>query len=966
MINRRRGKALSTNIPIYTLSGGVGRQAPSKRLPSESQELTNAMVSVERSIEKRPGTDTMPILALGNDNFTGERLGLPSGGDYEFFWHSLSEDARYLIVVNRNASDPADVLYYVFYYNQAGQYFEDQTPPNTVDDDVRAYLTHSESDPKIPLKLVSRGQNLVFLNPDVKAGYTSKPQDLTAGTEVDKRGTVEVLAQDETIWCKIDLYGKIIGDGTPGDPYLEDEKGKEVEYLTAVNVDPAGIAVFWDSYSNYAKGTEVLVLPGTAKIGSAGGNGIRQAEGDQDGVTQYYYILQAQQTVTADSAIGASSLWIVVATDNPSFDQSVTPWSLLPELDLDRTPTQVPVQDWQYPDSSKPQLGQSLPTFQDLTIPPLTSDVRFGNNGAEQMFEDLYGLLPGNVTIDSAEGKVYYIQTGYQGQAPGYYIAKSIESPYFQKVRTPDGYSLFDAKRMPVELEFVGGTVGAQWSWSLIEWAERTSGTLDTNPGPTPFRDGNQRKISTIAFYRNRLFMSSGDVIFSSRDGDFTDLWIEDPGVIVDTDPIDVAASANKYTPITSMVPFNEYMFVNTNADTQYELLGSENQITPFTSQLQPMTFYSTAPLIEPLTLGNNIFFYDAERLYLYFGRGSTLATAQELSSHCPKYLPDNIGATSVAASQDSILAVDADLKSDVYLYTTRYRGEQVLQNAFYRYHYDGGEVLSMKSWDNDVYMVVKRGDNFHIERQLMRYDEKNIPRLDRKELITLRLSPTLPLATTRGGDNGYFNPAEQETTVRVPFEVPAYDSLSPADETSYELVNTSGVRFSIKKITPDASGNFSDVIVAGELQDGELLYFGQRFTMIIQMSPQFVRDEQNNPVEGVLNLASMVTRHYNTGNYDVVVQRRDRPLEDILAAYEIRDPALLPFTTSFTAVRTDQVLDSDLPVDNVEYQGELVSKIMGYSDKTEIYILSDYFTPVNITNLDIRGKFTRKYSSIL
>ena len=59
--------------------------------------------------------------------------------------------------------------------------------------------------------------------------------------------------------------------------------------------------------------------------------------------------------------------------------------------------------------------------------------------------------------------------------------------------------------------------------------------------------------------------MSSGDVIFSSRDGDFTDLQIEDPGIIVDTDPIDMPP-ANKYTPITSMVPFNEYMFVNTNA----------------------------------------------------------------------------------------------------------------------------------------------------------------------------------------------------------------------------------------------------------------------------------------------------------------------------------------------------------------------------------------------------------------
>ena len=70
-----------TTIPIYTLSGGVGRQAPSKRLPSESQELVNALCSVERSIEKRPGTDLMGI-RLSSTEYTGETLGLDPDGVY--------------------------------------------------------------------------------------------------------------------------------------------------------------------------------------------------------------------------------------------------------------------------------------------------------------------------------------------------------------------------------------------------------------------------------------------------------------------------------------------------------------------------------------------------------------------------------------------------------------------------------------------------------------------------------------------------------------------------------------------------------------------------------------------------------------------------------------------------------------------------------------------------------------------
>ena len=244
MTNPRRGKTLSTNIPIYTLSGGVGRQAPSKRLPSEAQEMINALCTVERSVEKRPGTDLVPIWTDENGTYTGDRLGLPEGGTYEFFWHALSDDARYLFIINRAAvnssDDPEDRLYYTYYYNQAEDRFEDHTASGQsgIDLDVRAYLTHGSA----KLKLVTRGQNLVFLNPDVAAGYTSSYDSAN------------------TAWVTHNL------DGTQKDgsiPANVDAIGAEVEYKTATNVDPEGIAQYWDPYSTYVAGTTVLYLAGT-------------------------------------------------------------------------------------------------------------------------------------------------------------------------------------------------------------------------------------------------------------------------------------------------------------------------------------------------------------------------------------------------------------------------------------------------------------------------------------------------------------------------------------------------------------------------------------------------------------------------------------------------------------------------------------------------------------------------------
>ena len=935
MNNRRRGKTLTTNIPIYSLSGGVGRQAPSKRLPSESQELINALCSVERSIEKRPGTDLMPIRGSFEDtpidSWTAESLGLVVGGTYEFFWHSLSDSARYLFVVDRQASDNADLLYYIFYFNQAGDYFEDHTPSDQtgIDPDVRAYITYGVS----PLKLVTRGQNLVFLNPDVYAGYTS--------TYHDGSGEWRTHGLDGIQTATVDAIG-----------------GKE-EYLSAIRVDPQGIATYWDQYSTYVAGTTLLYIGGLVS--------------DPGGHTGHNNGLDYTKTTI---------LSVVSSTTQPfpaTHPDDGTHYSIIAEEGdfTEREPRQIPVKDWEYPDSTKPQLGQSLPTFNDLRLPPLDSDVLYGNNNAQTMLNALYGLEIGvdttpadgdwddisTLQYNSAEGKIYYIQTGFQGQSPGYYIAKSVTAPHMQQIRTPDEYSIFDKKRMPMQLAFVGGAdVFAQWEWSTIEWAERTSGDKEINPGPTPFKNGRQAQIKTIAFFRNRLWMSSGDVVFSSRENDTTDLWIDDPGILTATDPIDISASTNRYTPITSMVPFKDYMFVNTDEDTQYELMGSENQITPFTAELQPMTFYSTAPLVDPLTLGNHIFFYDAERLYLYLGRGGSLSTAQELSSHCPKYLPIEYGATAVAAAQDTLLAVDGNNEEDVYLYTTRYRGNEIVQNAFYKFNYENAAVKSIKAWDNYAYMVVKRGVDFFIERQHLRYDDIDIPRLDRKQKITMS-----PKSTALDGSddtnpifdlaafNCYYNEANVETTVRIPYE------LDPSQE--YDFVGIDGVSYAIKDIT--VGTNFTDIIVAGNVTSGDY-WIGRSFTTVIQLSTQFLRNDQNNPQEGILNIASLLTRHYNTGNYDVVVQRRGRPVDDIQLAYESRDTDLLNFTTSFAAPQSDTFADSDLSISNIEYQGELISKIMGFSDKIEIFILSDYFTPMNITNLQVKGKFKATYSGVL
>ena len=66
--SRRQGSPSAvTKLPIFTLSGGVSKQAQSKRLPTEAENMDNALVSLERSFEKRPGFDI-----IKQSTFTGD------------------------------------------------------------------------------------------------------------------------------------------------------------------------------------------------------------------------------------------------------------------------------------------------------------------------------------------------------------------------------------------------------------------------------------------------------------------------------------------------------------------------------------------------------------------------------------------------------------------------------------------------------------------------------------------------------------------------------------------------------------------------------------------------------------------------------------------------------------------------------------------------------------------------------
>ena len=861
----------SRKIAINSLKDGVGRQAPSKRLPSEAEELVNVLVTVENSAEKRPGTACVQCeTSDGSGTVTtyGD-LELPVGHDLMHYWFDLTPEVAYLITIDYTDDDT------LLYVHGLRHSTDGVSPPELFkvsqlsalsNASLASYIRYGNdtTTAQDALRVIALGPRLLILNTKVFTGYTSGDDGKTIG--FDGLAT----ATDDTV-------------------------GSEANYLSSIHVDPQGTATIYVANKAYAGGEEVY---------TPGGN-----------------VFKANDSISA--------------ADNTSL--AISEWD-----DTGRATERIPVQDFRYPTSAKAYLGQSVNDISDIKLPPSANDWQVSNN-AESMLAALYpdelgDGANGRDSLTAGKGKVYYIANGYGGNDPGYYIVRSVtEKPYLMPIRTPDKYSKIDELRMPCVLS--ASNNGANWELSHGTYDLRTSGDKDVNPGPTVWKEGRQTPITSMALFRNRLFFAADDAVFCSELNDFGNFFLSDPALIVDTDPIDVSLSSNKYTPVSTLTPFESFMFINTTADVQFSLQGSENQITPFTAEVSSASFYSTAPLTEPILLGSQIYFFDRRRMYVFFNdRQISIQRAIEVSQHCPNYLPVSYGAKATSPAYDTIMMVDGDNEYDVYLYTNRYRGDKVVQNAFFKYTFDN-KIKSFYPREDQVFMVVQDDDGTSF-LQMMTVQEESPRKLYLDNVDRLVLSPT----------NNTFDATSNTSVLQFNGVTDHGNDRLMVDYGQPNAANAGleGTELTIVDTSYDSGTGVLSVTVVDEWPDDTVVLLGKTYEMRIKLSPQFVRDQQNNVVDGVLSLRTMHTRHHNSGGYRV-----DKTIRGRTSTTVNYDPAELG----------DLILDVTQPV---EETGETVSKIFGFSDETDIEIISDTPNPVNITQIMLKGVFRETYSSFV
>ena len=886
---------LPTKIPVNTLSGGVGRQAPNKRLPSEAEELTNVFCTTERSIDKRNGFE-----------LSGETpdLIINDGADMWWYWYDAGVERRYLFGIDANNTD-GKMLY--AWRIDANDNFLEQNTDEELDIHVIRYIQHGGATSQKKLRACAVGSSVLVLNQEVKAGFTS----------------------DGTDKLTFDLDGNKIE--------TEDLIGPEVVYRTASAVDPKNEAEVWIEADDFIWGQSTIDTNDSlySFIESSGVDNLPPEFPSQQrfGIWKVKSDVGDQQlpgptfSDTARPSANTAKWERVVA------DETITntnDWRRYLWSDF------IPVEDYAYPDSTQKYLGQSVARFSDLKFPPAATDLSSKVFGPDDIAD--YGDIadPATVLINlydtpsgstqDGQGKIIFLSQAFLSSTPGYYRITSVDKkPYFTKIRTPDKMSVIDNKRMPMQIYL--DVENNQWSIRKVDWDPRTSGTAGNNPGPSiftgPDKKAAQRQIKAISYYRDRLFLASDDVLFSSRIGDFSNFFLDDPANITFRDPIDLTVSSNTYTPITYLKPFKDFLFLATIGNTQYELIGSENQISPLTAELAPTSFFPMTEDIEPLVMNNNLFFFSPKRLYIYFQRFEAAGQqAYELSRHAPDYLPINFWDTAISTSQNMLFTVAGDNpSSEIFCYRNQLSGDKVVQNAFFKMNISSGYIHSINAIDDTLYSVIKDQEYYRVLKLNLVPEEPELPRIDYRKEVSIV--------------SNEYDSESNETIV-------TFDAGGVVVTSAFnQIVFGSGAYKSF--VVDSIEGNEVRVRIPGAFIETGRAWIGREYEAIAEMSTLFLRDRENNIIPGTLNLRYGIARHRFSGQYDVSVSRKQR---------EERLFSFVPYTVD----AADTLLDGVI----YEKDGTFKFPIAGYADDVIIKIVSSYPTPMNITNLEISGKFKR------
>lgn len=317
--------------------------------------------------------------------------------------------------------------------------------------------------------------------------------------------------------------------------------------------------------------------------------------------------------------------------------------------------------------------------------------------GTKQRFSD----LPATPTA----GHVWEIAGDNTNSFDNYYV-RGTGTAWVEHGRPGENYQL-DPAYMPHKL--VRNADGT-WTFSTISWNDRLVGDLASIPFPSFVG----KKMNDMFFFRNRLgFLADENIIFS-RAGDFFNFFPETATAVLDSDPIDVSISHTKISILNHAVPFDKSLLIFSNT-TQFQV-ESGDALTPKAIQIHQTTEFECSPKVRPVAAGPNVYFASEKQnnsdILEYFAQEYIASNdADNITAHCPAYLPKNIVKIAAASNQDLLFLLSSDERNAIYVYKYYWKGDEKVQSSWSKWTFGDEQIATMDVIEGKLYITSYRNN---------------------------------------------------------------------------------------------------------------------------------------------------------------------------------------------------------------------------------------------------------------
>ena len=492
-------------------------------------------------------------------------------------------------------------------------------------------------------------------------------------------------------------------------------------------------------------------------------------------------------------------------------------------------------------------------------------------------------------------------------------------------------------------------------NYTLPKWGERTVG--DEISASDPSFIGS--KINNVFFFRNRLGFLADDNVILSTVSEFFQFFPETVLSIIDSDPIDVAASHTKVAILKHAVNMGEKLILFSE-QTQFVLSSSSDTLTPKTANVVVATEFESTDEAAPVGSGSTIYYLTKKGNFAgvreYITNPNVIVKdATNITIHIPRLIPSDIFKIAVSTNEDVLVLLGATNPNVLYVNRWLYgaRSEKIL-NAWFTYTLDPSrEIKNIDFIGTDLFIVTDRAVTYNdlgaevlLEKIPFESDFKE-PNAD----FQYHLDRKITEATT--GVSVAYNSTTKVSTITVPYKLHSNMEVVGRFLSSVEtstFVDNVGATQTLKpgqKLTSTnlIDGTTSTITIADKDVRNSKFIIGEPYEMHYRFSSQRLTESSGGQKSGEIISGRLQLKHFylkfeDTGFFKVEVT----PDHNVTSTQEFTGRLLGAASASIGSVSLET--------------GTFKVPVMSRADRVKIDVKNNTFLPTTLSSAEYEAMF--------